>query len=196
MLDGLTEIEAVGAGGAGGAGGGGGNFFFAQPPNARTAPSIMINNGHFTFSRFTLILPRTRSLYFRVLTKCALSISNSNPSCHPEPAFFAPRRIRASRAMRRLLLQENHCDATDARLARFLNQALSYFQLQFGCELRPEKVSCCTFVPSASMLQICRLPPRFDWNTMCRPSGDHDGKSFLPPSCVSCTHCLLAISIK
>src|SRR5450631_2233756 len=51
----------------------------------------------------------------------------------------------------------------------------AYFQLQFGCELLPVKVSCCWCVPSASMVQICRPPARLDWKTICRPSGDHDG---------------------
>src|SRR5215467_6271542 len=76
------------------------------------------------------------------------------------------------------------------------DEVIYYFQLQFGCVLRPVNVNCWTLEPSASMPQICRLPERFDWNTMCRPSGDQDGKSLRPPSCVSCTHCLLAISIR
>ena len=43
-------------------------------------------------------------------------------------------------------------------------------------------------------LQAC---PNGSIETQCAgSSGDHDGKSFRPPSCVSCTHCLLAISIK
>jgi len=37
-----------------------------------------------------------------------------------------------------------------------------YFQLQFGCELRPPKVNCCSLVPSASMDQICSEPDRLD----------------------------------
>ena len=34
------------------------------------------------------------------------------------------------------------------------------------------------------MDHICSPPDRLDWNTMCRPSGDHEGKSLRPPSCV------------
>jgi hypothetical protein len=37
-----------------------------------------------------------------------------------------------------------------------------YFQLQLGCVLAPLKVSCFTFVPSASMVQIWSLPERWD----------------------------------
>src|SRR5579863_6952987 len=37
-----------------------------------------------------------------------------------------------------------------------------YFQLQFGCVLRPVKVSCCSLLPSASMVQISSLPDRLD----------------------------------
>src|SRR6202021_2054590 len=71
-----------------------------------------------------------------------------------------------------------------------------YFQLQLGCVLRPVKVNCRSLVPSASIIQISSLPERLDWNTMCRPSGAHDGESLRPPSWVSCTHCLLAISTR
>src|SRR6185437_10984591 len=71
----------------------------------------------------------------------------------------------------------------------------AYLKLQFGCEPSPDLVSCRCSLPSASIVQICNLPVRFDWNTICRPSGDHEGKSFLPPSCVSWAHCLLATSI-
>src|SRR5580704_7288515 len=41
-------------------------------------------------------------------------------------------------------------------------KCIYYFQLQFGCVLCPVKVNCCTLLPSASMLQISRLPDRFD----------------------------------
>src|ERR1700690_2360346 len=37
-----------------------------------------------------------------------------------------------------------------------------YFQLQLGWVLRPVKVSCWTFVPSASIVQISSLPDRLD----------------------------------
>jgi hypothetical protein len=36
----------------------------------------------------------------------------------------------------------------------------AYFQLQFGWVFEPLKVSCFTFVPSASMVQIWSLPER------------------------------------
>ena len=39
---------------------------------------------------------------------------------------------------------------------------ISYFQLQLGWLLVPCEVNCVCFVPSASMVQICRLPDRFD----------------------------------
>jgi hypothetical protein len=42
----------------------------------------------------------------------------------------------------------------------------SHFQLQFGCELRPDAVTGFCAVPSASMVQICSVPERFDWKTM------------------------------
>ncbi len=38
----------------------------------------------------------------------------------------------------------------------------NHFALQYGCELAPERVSCCSFVPSASMVHIWSLPVRFD----------------------------------
>ena len=47
-----------------------------------------------------------------------------------------------------------------------LNLAKAYFQLQFGCVFLPLKVNCFTFVPSASMDQICSLPERLDWKTI------------------------------
>src|SRR6267154_3805043 len=72
----------------------------------------------------------------------------------------------------------------------------AYLKLQLGWLLRPWRVNCCKCVPSARTLQICSLPVRLDWNTMCRPSGDHDGKSFRPPSCVNCMICREAISIR
>src|SRR6478609_1326560 len=56
-------------------------------------------------------------------------------------------------------------------------QYKAYLKLQLGWLLRPWRVSCCKCVPSASTLHICSVPLRLDWNTMCRPSGDHDGKS-------------------
>src|SRR5712675_2321868 len=65
----------------------------------------------------------------------------------------------------------------------------AYLKLQLGWLLRPWRVSCCKCVPSAKTLQICSLPVRLDWNTMCRPSGDHDGKSLRPPSWVNCIIC-------
>src|SRR5579863_1042856 len=37
-----------------------------------------------------------------------------------------------------------------------------YFQLQFGCVLRPVKVNCCSLLPSASIVQISSLPDRLD----------------------------------
>src|SRR5581483_11606550 len=54
-------------------------------------------------------------------------------------------------------------------------QAGGYLALQFGIMLAPPLVSgfCC--VPSASIVHICGLPERVDWNTMCLPSGAHDG---------------------
>jgi len=65
------------------------------------------------------------------------------------------------------------------------NPLPDYFQLQFGCVLEPEKVSCTCSLPSASIVHICSWPPRVLWYTMCLPSGDHEGESFRPPSCVS-----------
>jgi hypothetical protein len=35
----------------------------------------------------------------------------------------------------------------------------AYFQLQFGIELFPDRVSCCCCVPSASIVQISVCPP-------------------------------------
>ena len=46
--------------------------------------------------------------------------------CHPEQAAFAPRGIWASRALRRVL-----CDATIARLARFLTKLKASYQFTF-----------------------------------------------------------------
>src|SRR5579859_4276802 len=71
-----------------------------------------------------------------------------------------------------------------------------YFLLQFGWEFSPFVVSACCLVPSASMLQISDRPPCLDSYTMCRPSGDQEGKSLTPESCVSCTHCRVVTSIR
>ena len=38
----------------------------------------------------------------------------------------------------------------------------TYFQLQSGSELLPDVVSCFWLLPSASIVQICREPDRFD----------------------------------
>ncbi len=55
-----------------------------------------------------------------------------------------------------------------------------------GMVFRPSVVSCCTCVPSASIVNICILPPvLLDANTRCRPSGAQFGFSFRPAPCVN-----------
>ena len=58
---------------------------------------------------------------------------------------------------------------------------LSQFD-QFGFQFCPAEVSCLGLVPSASIVQICLVPARVDWNTRRRPSADHVGDSFRPAS--------------
>src|ERR1017187_7543484 len=72
-----------------------------------------------------------------------------------------------------------------------------YFQLQLGMSA-PGPVRGCLCVPSASMLQIlmCSARPSEEFAyTICRPSGDQEGKSHRPPSCVSWIHFLVATSM-
>src|SRR5208282_4399583 len=83
-------------------------------------------------------------------------------------AFFlqAPRNSRALSAT----IRNNHfmvCftlfpPGTRKRFFPGQTKCIYYFQLQFGCVLRPVKVNCCTLLPSANMLQSSRLPERFD----------------------------------
>ncbi len=59
-------------------------------------------------------------------------------------------------------------------------------------------VSVCSCVPSASIdwiFESLARPLEEFANTMCRPSGDHDGKSHRPMSCVSWIQRSVAISI-
>ena len=70
-----------------------------------------------------------------------------------------------------------------------------YFQLQLGMKFWPEVVSCLCWVPSESMDQIWALPPTVRSKTMWRLSGDQEGKSLLPDSCVSCSQRFVEMSI-
>src|SRR5216683_616909 len=51
---------------------------------------------------------------------------------------------------------------------------------QLGDSLCPAAVNWCGWEPSASMVQICRAPPRVDSKTMWRPSGAQLGRSLRP----------------
>src|SRR5580700_7057520 len=70
------------------------------------------------------------------------------------------------------MISRNHfllCDFTlfppcdPGRLASKVRRSvIYYFQLQLGWVLWPVKVSCCTLVPSASIVQISSFPDRLD----------------------------------
>src|SRR2546422_1423807 len=66
---------------------------------------------------------------------------------------------------------------------------------QLGDSLCPCEVNPRAWVPSASMIQICQVPERVDWKTMCLPSGAQLGRSFRPASRVSSTICRVATSM-
>src|SRR5262249_43510016 len=66
---------------------------------------------------------------------------------------------------------------------------------QFGDSLCPAVVNWCACEPSANIIQICLVPLRVDSNTICRPSGAHDGRSFRPASLVISIICCVATSI-
>src|SRR2546428_7118464 len=167
---GLAVSDAVGAGGGGGGGGGGGATFFLQAPSIRMAPSANTSVIHFIFGCFTF-----SSVPNRVPVACGAQLT----SIAARVNFSVTAGFESE-----LMLESTIFDSAN------------YFQLQLGCVLLPVKVNCWTLVPSASMVQICSLPERLDWNTMCLPSGDHDGKSLRPPSWLNCTHWLLAMSIR
>lgn len=114
IVSGLTEIEAVGDGGGGGGGGGGGAAFFLHAPNIRTAHNAITVASVFTACcRFMLF---TLFLILLIPPENSKAASNSDEViCIPN---FYP------------------------YLFLFLNLRLqSYFQVQFGCELRPVKVN-------------------------------------------------------
>src|SRR5271154_1027696 len=73
--------------------------------------------------------------------------------------------------------------------------SFSHFGDQLGDSFWPEKVSCLGSLPSASMVQICRVPVRVDSKTRCRPSGAQLGRSLRPASRVNSTSDRLTISI-
>src|SRR5579864_7550558 len=60
MVDGATEMEAVGDGGGGGGGGGGGAAFFLHAPSIRRALRAKISTTHFIRECFTWFLLRPR----------------------------------------------------------------------------------------------------------------------------------------
>src|SRR5580693_1134492 len=80
-----------------------------RPPNQKPAPASSLRQE--SCSRRVAANGATARLFGTWWTASRAPAAD----CHPEQAFFAPRGIWASRAMRRVL-----CDALIARLARFL----------------------------------------------------------------------------
>ncbi len=156
---GVAVISAVGAGAlfVSGGGGGGGAAFLWQPATAKTAASAAI-----TASGRLDEIRRDKGA------------SDTNCTISSLGAMFW--------RCGQLVVQPKQNRRRSFHLLSIVNP---YFQLQLGMELDPRCVSCCCSVPSASIDHICVPPSPSRWKTMCRPSGDHEGKSLAPESCVS-----------
>src|SRR5208283_4364936 len=114
MVSGLTEMEAVGDGGGGGGGGGGGAAFFLQAPSIRIALNAIMVASVLTVCCVRLIL----FIFISVLlisNLFTLVLFTFDSSCEPDLS---------SSSSNEVFLFPTH-----------------YYQLQFGCELRPVKVN-------------------------------------------------------